>query len=216
MARLELVTGGARSGKSRLAEARAVALAAARGAAVVVTYVATAQVTDNEMADRIAHHRARRPPAWRTVEAPTALGLAVTRACAASDVVLVDCLAVWTANRLLALGDPDAPDGPAPDGPAPDAWWREVAALERTLTGELAAALEAARSAGTDLVVVTNEVGLGLVPPTAIGRAYRDLLGRLNQAIASEADAVHLAVAGLALDLATLGTPIPNGADDAD
>ncbi len=208
MGRLELVTGGARSGKSAFAEGRALTLAEARGPAAVVTYVATALASDSEMEARIAHHRARRPTAWLSVEAPMQLAEALVDACVSSDVVLVDCLAVWTANRLLALGDPEASDGPSPP-----AWWREVAELEVILVAECEAALDSVGIGTADVVLVTNEVGLGLVPPTPIGRAYRDLLGRLNQHLARRADAVHLVVAGFALDLATLATPIPRGDD---
>jgi adenosylcobinamide kinase/adenosylcobinamide-phosphate guanylyltransferase len=210
MGRLELVTGGARSGKSAFAERRAADLAAARGPAAVVTYVATALACDSEMEARIAHHRARRPAAWRSVEAPLELAEALVGACVTSNVVLVDCLAVWTANRLLALGDPEAVGGPSSA-----AWWRDAAELEATLVAELETALDAVRTGTADMVIVTNEVGLGLVPPTPIGRAYRDLLGRLNQHLARRADAAHLVVAGFALDLTTLATPIPQGDDRA-
>lgn len=210
MSRLELVTGGARSGKSAFAERRAIELAAARGPETVVTYVATALATDDEMAERIAHHRARRPAAWQTIEAPVDLAPVLAAARAMDGVVIVDCLAVWSANRLLALGDPEA-DG----GPEPGAWWRDVAALEATLVEELAPLLDGSQARSADIVLVTNEVGLGLVPPTPIGRAYRDLLGRLNQRVARHADAVHLVVAGFTLDLAALGTRAPDGDDDA-
>ena len=207
MGRLELVTGGARSGKSAFAEARAAALAS-RGAGTVVTYLATAVAVDAEMEDRIARHRGRRPAAWRSVEAPIDLGETLSEACAASGVVLVDCVAVWTANRLLVLGDPEAADGP----PAAR-WWLEVEALEASLVAELEPALDAVRAGSADAIVVTNEVGLGLVPPTPIGRAYRDLLGRLNQLLARRADSVHLVVAGLVLDLTAIATPIHAGDD---
>lgn len=136
------------------------------------------------------------------------LAEAIVDACVSSDVVLVDCLAVWSANRLLALGDPEASDGPSPP-----VWWRDVTELEAILVAECNAALDAIGIGTADVVLVTNEVGLGLVPPTPIGRAYRDLLGRLNQHLARRADAVHLVVAGFALDLATLATPIPGGND---
>ena len=199
MGRLELVTGGARSGKSSFAEGRALELAASQGAGAVV-YVATAVVTDDEMAARIARHRARRPATWRTVEAPEDLGVAIVAATAAGpSAVLVDCLSVWAANRLVALGEPGTPDGPA----AP-AWWRAVEALEETLVAELESALAAARPHAATLVLVTNEVGFGVVPPTPLGRAYRDLLGRLNQRVAARADAVHLVVAGIGVDLRRL------------
>jgi adenosylcobinamide kinase/adenosylcobinamide-phosphate guanylyltransferase len=206
MGRLELITGGARSGKSAFAEGRATALATARGAGAVVTYVATALPSDTEMEARIAHHRARRPASWLTVEAPLDFPGAVATACGTADVVLADCVAVWTANRLLALGDPEALDGPSPD-----AWWRDVATLEGSLTTDLATALGAIRAGAADVVLVTNEVGLGLVPANPIGRAYRDLLGRLNQQLASNATAVHLVVAGFALDLVAHATPIHPG-----
>jgi adenosylcobinamide kinase/adenosylcobinamide-phosphate guanylyltransferase len=197
MGRLELVTGGARSGKSTFAERRALELAAVRSAPVV--YVATAVVTDEEMAARIARHRARRPDGWRTIEAPEDLATALEAGSRDGAVMLVDCLSVWAANRLVALGDPDTPDGPETA-----AWWRAVEALEGDLVAEVDDALAAALPRDCDLVLVTNEVGFGVVPATPLGRAYRDLLGRLNQRVAAGADAVHLVVAGLAVDLRRL------------
>lgn len=209
MSRLALVTGGARSGKSAFAERLAAGLAAAGLAAAgsatadpverPVTYVATAIVTDAEMRERIVHHRTRRPGAWRTIEAPLALGEALREAGAGGGVVLVDCLAVWCSNRLLALGDPDADAGAARS-----AWRDRVTALEGTLRTDLDEGIDSALAMGADLVLVTNEVGLGLVPPTPLGRAYRDLLGRLNQHVAGRASAVHLVVAGIAVDLCQL------------
>lgn len=199
MGRVVLVTGGARSGKSAFAERWAADRAAERPGPGTVAYVATAVPTDDEMIDRIRRHRARRSQAWRTVEAPTDLVPAMRSACADAGVVLVDCLSVWAANRLIAL-DPEAPEGPEAA-----AWHHGVAELEVALVEELDAVVDVARAAGTDLVLVTNEVGFGLVPPTPLGRAYRDLLGRLNQHVAGRADAVHLVVAGIAVDLSRLG-----------
>ena len=209
MGRLELVTGGARSGKSAFAERRAAALSGRAGIAADgnVTYIATAVPIDDEMTDRIARHRARRPVGWRTVEAPDALASAVTAACATPGVVLVDCLAVWVTNRLIALGDPDAPGADAP------AWWREVETLESALAAELEVGCEAARAGPADVILVTNEVGFGLVPPAPLGRAYRDLLGRCTQLVAGRADAVHLVVAGIALDLKQAAAAAPGGFD---
>lgn len=204
MGRIELITGGARSGKSRFAEQRALVLAASRaapGGRARVTYIATAVPFDDEMEDRIARHRARRPPEWRTVEASESLGAAIASACTESDVVLVDCVAVWVGNRLYALGDPEA------EGMDAAAWWDAVGRLETDLATELEAACDAACTSQADLLLVTNEVGLGLVPPTPIGRAYRDLLGRCGQLVAAKADAVHLTIAGLAIDLTRLAAP---------
>ncbi len=171
---ITLVLGGARSGKSRVAEE----LAAARGPAV--TYVATGAAPgpgDPDWAARVAAHRSRRPAAWETVEAhgpdlgPRLAGLAGT--------VLVDSLGTW----LVGWADLD----PGPPDPAP--------------ADALVEALVARRSSGAHSVVVSEEVGLGVVPATAVGGAFRDALGRLNQAVAAGADRVLLVVAGRTLEL---------------
>jgi len=192
--RIVLVTGGARSGKSVFAET----LAARHGERVA--YVATATAGDAEMADRIARHRARRPAAWSTLEAPLDILARLAALDSGIEVVLVDCLAVWTANRLLALGEP-----------AEDGWWDRVGALERVLAEELDLVVTAGLAAAWDLLLVTNEVGCGVVPPTELGRAYRDLLGRLNQVVAARANDVFLVVAGLAVEITRLATERPRG-----
>jgi len=166
---LVLVTGGARSGKSALAVGIAVAQERP------VAFLATAQAGDADMAARIARHRAERPPDWRTIEEPLALGRAIG-ATPAGDCLLIDCLSLWTANALAA-GDADAV---AEAG-------REAAAL-------------AARRAGPT-VAVTNEVGMGVVPATPLGRRYRDLLGRVNAIWAAAADEAAFVVAGRSLRL---------------
>lgn len=194
MGRIVLVTGGARSGKSVFAET----LAARHGERVA--YVATATVGDAEMADRIARHRARRPAAWSTLEAPLDILASLAALDAGIEVVLVDCLAVWAANRLLAVGEP-----------AEDGWWDRVGALERVLAEELELVVTTGRAAAWDLLLVTNEVGFGVVPPTELGRAYRDLLGRLNQVVAARANDVFLVVAGLAVEITRLATERPGG-----
>ncbi len=194
MGRIVLVTGGARSGKSVFAET----LAARHGERVA--YVATATAGDAEMADRIARHRARRPAAWSTLEAPLDILARLAALDSGIEVVLVDCLAVWTANRLLALGEP-----------AEDGWWDRVGALERVLAEELDLVVTAGLAAAWDLLLVTNEVGCGVVPPTELGRAYRDLLGRLNQVVAARANDVFLVVAGLAVEITRLATERPRG-----
>lgn len=162
-----LLLGGARSGKSALA----VAIAGRWGGPV--TFVATAEAGDEEMATRIARHRDERPAGWRTVEEPVAM-LGAVEAAPPGDLLVVDCLTLWVSN-LLARGAPDVP------------------------AADVAAAL--AGRAGP-AVVVSNEVGLGVVPGTPLGRAYRDALGTVNAAFAARAERAALLVAGRILDLA--------------
>jgi adenosylcobinamide kinase / adenosylcobinamide-phosphate guanylyltransferase len=138
------------------------------------TYVATAQAQDAEMAGRIAHHRARRGAGWHTVEAPHDLAAAIDAAPAGA--ILVDCLTLWLTNRMLAKSD--------------------IAGDIDADTGSLEAAL--ARRGGL-AVLVSNEVGSGIVPDNALARRFRDLQGRLNQRLAARADRVILVVAGLPL-----------------
>jgi adenosylcobinamide kinase/adenosylcobinamide-phosphate guanylyltransferase len=163
---LTLVLGGARSGKSRYAESLVMRLPPPW------IYVATAQPLDDEMAARIAVHRARRNDGWRTVEAPHHVAPAI--AAAEGAPVLVDCLTLWLSNLMLAETDLEA----------------EIERLDR--------ALAATRSA---VVLVSNEVGLGVVPDNALARRFRDEAGRLNQRIAGYADRVVLMVAGFPLEV---------------
>lgn len=163
--RLVLVTGGARSGKSRIAEHKALAPC---GRAL---YIATAEAYDDEMRARIATHQARRGPEWQTVNAPMALVPALDAS--DGDVPrLVDCLTLWLSNVMLSGAD----------------WQAEGRALVACLARQKA-----------PVVLVTNEVGSGIVPENALARAFRDAAGLLNQWVAAEADEVHLAVSGLAL-----------------
>ncbi|HEY4026627.1 MAG TPA: bifunctional adenosylcobinamide kinase/adenosylcobinamide-phosphate guanylyltransferase [Candidatus Dormibacteraeota bacterium] len=160
-----LLLGGARSGKSALA----VRIAAGSGAAV--TFIATGEAGDQEMAERIARHRAERPSAWATVEAPVAV-LDAVAAAPAGDLLVVDCLTLWVSNLLLG-GDRGG---------------GIVAAA-----GDLAGAL-AERAGGA--VVVSNEVGLGIVPANRLARDFRDTLGSVNAAFAARAERTALVVAG--------------------
>jgi adenosylcobinamide kinase / adenosylcobinamide-phosphate guanylyltransferase len=173
---LMLILGGARSGKSVYAER----LAAASGQAVL--YVATAQAIDAEMQERIRRHQASRPAHWRTLEAPRAAGEAIRRAAADGEWVLVDCLTVLVANVVLAGGDDVTLDEARP-------------AVEAEVDG----LLRAAREHAGRVCVVSNEVGMGVVPPYPLGRVYRDLLGWANQRVAAAAGEVCLMVAGLPL-----------------
>ena len=171
---LILVTGGARSGKSGYAERRAAELGGDE-----VTYIATAEALDEEMARRIARHRAERPAAWRTSESPRGAGAIV--GAAGTPTVLVDCMTVLASNALLAAEAQG-----------------EEAALAAVLA-EAEALRDAALAHGGTVVVVTNEVGMGVHPPTSLGRWYRDALGRANALLAAAADEVVLLVSGIPL-----------------
>ncbi len=182
MGQLILILGGARSGKSAYAER----LAQERGGAVL--FVATAAAGDEEMAQRIAAHRADRPAAWQTLEAPTGVAAAIAACDSAADILLLDCVTLLVSNLLLA---------------------REAAgeaAIGRAIDAEIEALLAAIAVMEATWIVVSNEVGMGLVPPYPLGRAYRDLLGRANARLAARADRAYLLVAGLALDLKRLMT----------
>jgi adenosylcobinamide kinase/adenosylcobinamide-phosphate guanylyltransferase len=162
----ELVIGGARSGKSAYAEQRALA------SGLAVTYLATAEVRDDEMAARIAHHRHRRPAGWRTVEEPLRLAAALRREAAPGVCLLVDCLTLWLTNVLLT-GCED----------------------------EIDALLAALPALPGHVILVSNEVGWGIVPENALARRFRDEQGRLNQRVAALAERVTLVAAGLPLAL---------------
>lgn len=171
-ARIVLVLGGARSGKSRHAES----LVEQTGLAPI--YVATAHAGDGEMVERIANHRARRGPQWRTIEAPLDLPATIRAHAGAERALLVDCITLWISNLLMAGADPG------------------------TETGGLLDALSAA--AGT-VVIVSNEVGQGIVPDNALARQFRDAAGLANQRIAGLAEDVVLVSAGLPLVLKRRG-----------
>jgi adenosyl cobinamide kinase/adenosyl cobinamide phosphate guanylyltransferase len=168
---LVLLIGGARAGKSTLA------LELASNWNGEVTFLATAEGRDDEMAKRIARHREQRPPHWKTVDEPLELR-AVLESLADDDFVILDCLTLWVANRL-EHGDAE----------------EDVVA-----EAEHIARVAAARAA--PFVAVTNEVGLGIVPATPLGRVYRDLLGEVNRTFARSAGTAFLVVAGRALPLA--------------
>ena len=173
--RLIFLLGGARSGKSRYAETWA------RGQGERVLFVATAEPHDADMRARVAAHRQSRPADWHTLEAPRETARQIAACPFAHDTLLLDCLTLLTSNILLEL--PDS----ATQREANDAALAEV---ERLL--EVYAASEAS------WLVVSNEVGMGVVPPTRLGVLYRDMLGRANQRVAQAADEVLLLVAGLA------------------
>ncbi len=186
-----LVTGGARSGKSSFAERLAQRLAA-RG-----TYIATAQALDAEMDDRVAQHRRRRddvaPGFWATLEEPLqlaerlrALGAAASGQTAPQppQVVLVDCLTLWLSNHVLVHEHDER--------------------MEARIEAELEELEAAIRQFPGRLVLVTNEVGNGIVPAYKLGRVFRDLAGRMNQRLARICDRVFLVTAGIPIELKSL------------
>jgi adenosylcobinamide kinase/adenosylcobinamide-phosphate guanylyltransferase len=162
---ITLILGGARSGKTRYA------LKTAEAQAGALVMIATAEPLDDEMAERIARHRAERGPRWRTVEAPLALADAIG-ALSPDEITVVDCLTLWLSNVMLAD--------------------RAVGAE----TERLLAVLDDRK-----VILVSNEVGGGVVPDNALARRFRDEAGRLNQRLASRADEVVLVTAGLPLTL---------------
>lgn len=172
-----LVTGGARSGKSAFAERYAAALPGRHA------YVATACIFDEEMAQRVAIHRQRRPASWRTWEIPKNLPASMVPLCQASDVVLVDCLTLYFSNYLFAHDGED-----------------DEAIIDGALA-ELTAVMAAFRRAGVTVIFVTNELGCGIVPMEHVSRLYRDLIGKINQAAAAEADEVYVSVCGITTEL---------------
>lgn len=186
MGRLILVLGGARSGKSSYAEGRARELGGDS-----VLYVATSEAKDEEMAARIARHRAARPPAWGAVEAPRGVAQAIRQARSGQKVVLVDCVSFLVSNHLMAAA---GPEGDPFDAPSADPFDEQI---EAQVLAEVEALAACAREQDVTMLAVSNEVGLGLVPAYALGRAYRDILGRANQALARYADEVLLLVAGI-------------------
>jgi adenosylcobinamide kinase/adenosylcobinamide-phosphate guanylyltransferase len=176
-----LVFGGARSGKSAHAES----LAAASGKTVI--YVATAQAYDTEMANRIAQHRLNRNSGWHTVEEPLELGSVIVRESAPDRLILIDCLTVWLSNLLFSEEKKYPEIG-------------EIVPPEsfRVQRGQFLQALDQAQG---DVIMVSNEVGMGVIPQGAISRWFVDEAGRLNQAVAATSERVLWVAAGLPLAL---------------
>lgn len=176
--KLILVLGGARSGKSSFAQK----LAHNFGSQVV--YVATAQAKDEEMRQRIIRHQASRPRSWYTVEETHRLEKIIREQGEKAKAIIVDCLTLWISNLLLD-GHPD-----------------------EFILHQAGNLVQAAKLISAGTILVANEVGLGLVPDNALGRIYRDVAGRVNQLVASQADEVYFVVAGLAFELKSLPPPL--------
>lgn len=171
---IHLILGGARSGKSTYAEQLAIA------SDLPVTYIATAQVYDDEFGQRIEHHKTRRPKHWQTVEAPFNLANTLQMVAKESECLIVDCLTLWLAQCIC------------PDCAPPEVvdWAQERIALLETLP----------KLQGT-IILVSNEVGMGIVPLGEINRQFQDEQGRLNQAVAKIANNVSFIAAGLPIQL---------------
>ncbi len=180
------ITGGARSGKSRYAEKLAMAYDE-------VTYVATALAFDDEMKARIAEHRARRPAHWKTLEAYKGLGEAIASMTGAA---LLDCLTVMTTNLIM--------EAPVTREPAFD--WdaitaEQAAMIEEHVMDEMLKLRGGLERTAAHVILVTNEVGMGIVPPNPLGRVFRDIAGRVSAMFAEMADEAILMVSGLPLRL---------------
>jgi len=175
-----LVTGGCRSGKS----AYALSLVSEAPSKL---YIATATVTDEEMAERVRRHRQERGPSWRSVEEPIDLAGAIEREPGPGEPVVVDCLTTWVTNLML----------------------QDEAGAEARVLSEADRLVEAVRRAPNTVVLITNEVGSGVVPPYPLGRAFRDLAGWVNQRAGRAADRIVLMVSGCPLVV----KPRPPGQD---
>jgi adenosylcobinamide kinase/adenosylcobinamide-phosphate guanylyltransferase len=181
MGKLTLILGGARSGKSTFAEKMTVE------ADGKVIYIATAEAKDDEMVDRIKKHQAERPSSWQTLEIPTNISAHLAQNPIEADVVLLDCLTLLVTNVLMAV-NPDLDD-------------LDEAESETAVSAEISALITTIQQSNAHWLIVSNEVGLGLVPPYPLGRIYRDTLGRANQQLAQAADQVYFLVAGLPMSV---------------
>ena len=186
--KLIVVTGGARSGKSLFAEEYLTSCSGRKA------YVATAQILDEEMKKRVAEHRSRRPEDWQTLEISSGLSAAFPAVLEQADAVLVDCLTLYLSNYLFA---------------------HETAGDEEILQGalqEMENIIGAVRqTADKTVIFVTNELGCGIVPMSHISRLYRDVVGKVNQYAAGQADEVYWTVCGIPVEITRLRASIPPG-----
>ncbi len=173
-----LITGGARSGKSHFAQE----LALKSGKPVL--FVATAVAGDEEMRQRIAEHQRTRPSTWGTLEVATHVGNEILQKVGRAQVVIVDCITLLVSNIFGQYTDQTGEQ-------------IDASLVEKEVTTEISALLECVKRIDVSFIMVTNEVGMGLVPANKMGRLYRDLLGKANQLLAQQADEVYLMVAGL-------------------
>ena len=193
---LTLILGGVRSGKSRFGQELAHQLGGDN-----VLFVATAESRDAEMARRIHQHRQSRPIAWQTLERPLKTGIAIAAYDALKTVVLVDCLTLLVSNVLLANeSEINSLDG--------------IAAIENRMQAEVDDLIRVAENHETHLIVVSGEVGMGLVPETSLGRLFRDMLGWSNQRMAARATSTYFMVAGLPINASSLAYSVQKVAQE--
>jgi len=176
--KLIFITGGARSGKSNFAEK------VAAKTSKEVAYIAAGQPLDEEMTFRIKQHREKRPNTWETYEEPIEVRELVSRLGLEKEVILIDCLTLLTSNLLLRKEDK-----------VEDSRWQEEILVEIEKLSEVSYQVPA------QVIIVSNEVGMGLVPDNPLGRVYRDILGRANSIIADKADEVFMMVSGIPLKI---------------
>jgi len=176
MAPITLITGGVRSGKSRFAEQQTLQYHPP------LCYLATAQALDDEMEERIARHRAWRGADWQTVEEPLTLPQTLARLDGNYGAILVDCVTLWLTNLLLMR-----------EGTDPE--------LEESIIGDVRRLATTLRGMQSPVILVTNEVGMGIVPEHRLGRLFRDLAGQANQILAASCDEVYALICGLPLKL---------------
>ena len=189
MGKLTLVIGGVRGGKSRYARDLATALSEGQGGRVA--FIATARVGDEEMQERIERHRKVRPTTWRTFEEPIDVSSLLSRIGNDWPIILLDCLTLLLSNLLLDR-----------TGQADNVPWEE------DILREVRKLISTAKEVPAQVIIVSNEVGMGVVPATRLGRAFRDLAGRANQLVSQEADEVLALWAGIPLRLKGEG-PVP-------
>lgn len=190
MAKIALILGGVRSGKSRFAQDLAQKLG---GDAVL--FVATAEAGDGEMARRIRIHQTTRPSTWQTLEAPLRVGEALRHTSPLVTTVLIDCLTLLVSNALLACPEPV-----------------DAGAAELAVNAEIDALLAACNERPGHVLIVSSEVGLGVVPESKLGRLYRDLLGWANQRVAAKSESTYLLVAGMPVELKAIAQTIDRAA----
>ena len=177
-----LCSGGARSGKSEFAERLALSMEGRKA------YVATGQAFDEEMVDRIKKHQERRGDIWTNFEVPLHLAKEWQNISQSADVILIDCLTMFTTNHMMAYGSIRGQE--------------DANRLEQTILSELDTLLDSIQSCeGKTVIFVTNEIGLGIVPDNKLARYFRDIAGRVNRTVATEADKLYLTISGVTIEL---------------